>query len=87
MFVGKGVMKICSKFTGEHPYRKFFKKNRVKRPKAVPPERKFGPNVILCNSFLGNITSGIQLWSTPSSGHHQSLFCYSRFSGSKSQSQ
>ena len=39
---------------------KLFKKDRVKRPKAVPPERKFGPNVILCNSFLGNITSGIQ---------------------------
>ena len=50
------------------------KKNWVKRPKAVPQKRKFGPNVILCNSFFGNIISGIQLWSARSSGYHQSFF-------------
>ena len=43
-------------------------------------------NLIFVIIFLKNIISGVQLYSTRSSGHHQSFF-YSRICSRKSQSQ
>ena len=40
----------------------------------------------ICDSFFENVISGIRLWFTRSSWHHES-FVYSRFSSGKSQSQ
>ena len=69
------------------------KKQLLKYPKATPPKktRNLDQNINdskshICNSFFENIFSGVQLYYTRSSGHHQSFF-YSRIYSRKSQNQ
>ena len=64
------------------------RKIKKKHPKAVPQKRNLDQNINdskchICNFFFENITSGVQLYSTRSSGHHQILF-YSRIYSRKS---
>ena len=75
-----------SKNVGHHgwPTTKNKKKHWLKPPRAVPQKTKFGPNINdskshICNSYFENITSGIRLWSAPSSRHHQKFFLFQIF--------
>ena len=60
---------------------KNLKKHWPKRRKASPKKRNSDQNINdskshICNSFFENIIPGVQLQSTRSTGHHQSLFLF-----------
>ena len=52
VFLGKGVLKLCTKFTGEHPYRSVISiklQLRTPLPKNIP-----GRLLLICGRSYGN---------------------------------